>query len=81
LFRYPKVKRKLNPKFGDDGEFWILFQDYVRYFDVTDCAIFTPSDKWESHQLSFSGPEPRTETADEYSAETHPTLWLEFGRR
>ena len=74
--RYPKVKRKLNPKVADDGEFWIQFQDYVRYFDVTDCAIFTSPDKWESKEFTFTGPEAG-EPANKYSADRNPTLWLE----
>ena len=73
--RYPKVKNKLNPVVADDGEFWIQFDDYVRYFDTTDCAIFTPPESWSSQTFTFTGPAPG-EPLDAYSADRCPTLWL-----
>ena len=43
---------------------------------MTDCAIFTSPDKWESQQFTFSGPDAG-EPENKYSADRNPTLWLE----
>lgn len=42
-----EMKSKLELITADDGEFWIDFQDVIRYFCQVDCCLWFPDDKMD----------------------------------
>jgi len=85
--KYPRVSKKLEHDDKDDGEFWIEFGDYVRYFDITDCCMFAPRDSWdlisESGSIVADGKTPTYTltgpdfgSSDQATIEGYPQFWI-----